>query len=170
VNWLRAAALAGALLSIAAPVYAQVNAREPDPAVWLRQVYDLYHRAEHSAALEKQANTDLVVKRSSKALGALFKKDNDCVAKGDGVCALDWDFVIDGQDWRISNVNVGSPVIDGDKATVTVTFKNFKESCINVYSFVRENGAWKVGEIETKSGKDAPLKIGKLLKDYDYSQ
>ena len=130
---------------------AQVNAREPDPAVWLRQVYDLYHRAEKSRELDIPSSTELFAKRASKSLAALFKRNDDCEAEGKGVCALDWDFVIDGQDWTLSNVKVGPIVAAGDKATVTVTFRNFTTACVNVYDFVREDGDWKVDDIETKS-------------------
>ena len=169
-NWALATALTAGLMGAAAAAGAQVNAREPDPAVWLRQVYDLYHRAEKSKALDIPSSTELFAKRASKSLAALFKRNDDCEAEGKGVCALDWDFVIDGQDWTLSNVKVGPIVAAGDKATVTVTFRNFTTACVNVYSFVREDGQWKVDDIETKSGSDAPVRIAKLLRDYDYSQ
>ena len=169
-NWALAAALTAGLMGAAAAAGAQVNAREPDPAVWLRQVYDLYHRAEKSKALDIPSSTELFAKRASKSLAALFKRNDDCEAEGKGVCALDWDFIIDGQDWTLSNVKVGPIVAAGDKATVTVTFRNFTTACVNVYSFVREDGQWKVDDIETKSGSDAPVRIAKLLRDYDYSQ
>jgi hypothetical protein len=167
---LRVVALACALTAFAAPASAQVNAREPDPSVWLRQIYDAYHRAEKSTSMNNGPDVGLIVKRASKSLAALFSKEDACVKKSGEICALDWDFVIDGQDWEISNVKVGAPVIDGDKATVTATFRNFKSPCVNVYFFVREDGVWKVDEIETKSGKDKPIRIGKLLKDYDYGK
>jgi hypothetical protein len=169
-NWMRAAALAGGLVAATAPVLAQVNAREPDPAVWLRQVYDLYHRAEKTPSLEKQATDSLIVKRASRSLAALFKKNVECEAEQKGVCALDWDFVVDGQDVKLANVKVGAPVVAGKKATVEVMFTNFGTPCANVYYFVREGGQWKVEDIETKAGSDAPVRIAKLLSDYDYKQ
>jgi hypothetical protein len=170
-NWVVAAALAAGLIGGegVASARAQVNVREPDPAVWLRQVYDLYRRAEKSPALEGQASDDLIVKRASKSLAALFKRNRDCEV-ANGICALDWDFVIDGQDSALSNVKVSSTVVAGDKATVTVTFRNFKEVDANVYFLVREDGQWKVDDIETRQGSQAPVRISKLLRDYDYKQ
>jgi Protein of unknown function (DUF3828) len=169
-NWALAAALAAGLMAGGASARAQVNAAEPDPSVWLRQVYDLYHRTQNSTDVNKQPSFELVVKRASKSLAALFKKNSDCEALGKGVCAIDWDFVIDGQDFKLSNIKVGALVAAGDKASVTVTFKNLGASCVNVYSFVREDGQWKVEDILTKSGSDKPVAIAKMLKDYDYSQ
>ncbi len=170
-TWALAAALAGALIAAGAPARAQVNEREPDPAVWLRQVYDQYRRTQ-DADPDKQPDFRIVVKRASKSLAALFKKDDDCMERLGGVCALDWDFVIDGQDYRLSNVKVGAVVVAGDKATATVTvlFKNMTTLCVNVYVFVREDGQWKVDDVETKSGAEPPVRIAKLLRDYDYSQ
>ena len=169
-NWALAAALTAGLMGSVAPARAQVNEREPDPAVWLRQVYDLYHREEKASTLDMQSSTELFAKRASKSLAALFKRNDACEAEGKGVCALDWDFVIDGQDWTLSHVKVGPAVVAGDKATVTVSFRNFTAACVNVYFFVREDGQWKVDDIETKSGSDAPIRIAKLLSDYDYKQ
>ena len=162
--------LAVALIASVAPAVAQVNPREPDPAVWLRQIYDSYHRAEAPEALDKLASaTEVVGARASKLLAALFKRDADCETRSNEICALDWDFVVDGQDWRLSNVKVGALSVAGDKATVTVTFRNFRP-CVNVYDFVREDGQWKVDDIETRCKGEAPVRIAKLLRDYDYSK
>lgn len=145
-------------------------AREPDPTIWLRKIYDLYHHAETSKETEKQTNLELIEARASKSLAALFKRDHDCEVKERGVCALDWDFIIDGQDWRLSKIDVGALVVAGDKATVTVSFDNYGTTCRNIYYFVRENGAWKVDDIEMKRGSDAPVRIAKLFRDFNYSK
>ena len=163
--------LVAALTVVFSAANAEPLAREPDPEIWLRKIYDLYHRAETSKAAEKQVGMDLVEARASKALAALFKKDHDCsVKEHGGICALDWDFIIDGQDWKISKVKVGELVVAGDKATVTVSFVNMGTPCRNVYYFARENGAWKVDDIETKTGSDAPIWIAKRFKDFDYTK
>ncbi len=169
-KWVLAAAVSGALLVAATHALAQVNEREPDPAVWLREVYDLYHRSEKFSDPDNQPTDELVQRRASKSLAALFKRDRDCEAEGKGVCALDWDFVIDGQDWTLSDINVGPAVVAGDRATVTARFRNFKTPCVNVYHFVREDGLWKVDDIESKQGAEAPIRIAKMLREFDYSK
>lgn len=161
-HWL----LAVGLVACLDPALAKVNVQEPNPANWLRQVYDLYKQAEGSPTGEVQATYRLIVDRASRSLAALFRKNDLCEKKAQGVCALDWDFVVDGQDSKLSAIQVGEPVIDGDKSTVTVSFKNFDDKCVNVYSFVRENGTWRVDDILAKSGKDAPVSIAKLLRNY----
>lgn len=155
-----------ALLTLCLPARAQVNNAEADPSAWLKQVYALYQKAQSTAALEGKASTTLIEKRASKALAALFKKDAACSKRSQGVCALDWDFVVDGQDYKLSDVDVGPSVVDGDKASVTVTFTNLDAKCRNVYTFVREGGQWKVDDILTKSGADESVSVAKLIRGY----
>ena len=161
-------ALAGLLATVFA---AQAAAVDPhaDPALWLKQIYAAYQRAQGADKLDAGVSTDLVERRASRALAALFKRDADCSAKSNEVCALDWDFIIDGQDWEISKVKVGALQVAGDKATVTVSFVNMKNPCVNVYDFVREDGDWKVDDIETRPQGEKPTRIAELLRDFkDY--
>ncbi len=159
-------AMAAVLAASAAPAQPDLRA---DPAVWLRQIYALYQRAQNDHALDPQATTELVERRASRALAALFKRDEDCSRKSNQICALDWDFVIDGQDWEISHVKVGPLQAQGDKATVTVSFVNLKTPCVNVYDFVREDGDWKVDDIETQPKGEKPTRIAEMLRDFkDY--
>ena len=170
MNGIRTFALAALLIAAVIPARAQVNEREPDQAVWLREIYDQYHRMEKSSDPAAQPTYELVEKRASKSLAALFKRNKDCERKSYEICALDWDFVIDGQDWTLSNINVGGAVVDGDKATVTVRFRNFRTPCVNIYSFVREDGLWKVDDIEVRQGAEARVRVAKLLREFDYRQ
>jgi hypothetical protein len=156
--------LAASLFASAA--FAQVNPAEPDPSAWLKQVYALYAKAQGNEKLQGAANMELVEKRASKALAALFQQDADCVKKSEGVCALDWDFVVDGQDYQLSQVKVGPTRIAGDKASVTVSFLNMKTPCVNVYAFVKEDGVWKVDDIETRPKGETPTRIAKMLRDF----
>lgn len=151
---------------IAAPALAQVNANEPDPSVWLKSVYDIYQRAEKDDKLLKEANYRLIVKRSSKTLSALFRKNDACEKKSEGICAIDWDFVVNGQDSQLSDVNVGQTVANGDKATVTATFRNMGQPNRNIYYFTRENGVWKVEDIESRAGSEKPTRIAAMLRNY----
>ncbi len=169
MGW-RKAALAWGMLACTTPALAQVPPGERDPSAWLRQVYELYRRAENAPELDTRANYRLIVNRASRSLAALFKKNDDCEAEQEGICALDWDFVVDGQDFRLSNIKVGATAVSGDTASVTVSFTNFESSCVNVYRFVREDDEWKVEDIETRRGSEEPVSIAKLLSEYDYKQ
>ncbi|MBN9062534.1 MAG: DUF3828 domain-containing protein [Rhizobiales bacterium] len=164
-NWLGGALLAAALLA-GSGARAQVNMNEPDPSVWLKSVYDLYQRAETNTKLMREANYRLIVKRAAKPLAALFRRNDACEKKSGGICALDWDLIVNGQDSQLTDISVGAAAITGDKATVTATFKNMGAENRNTYFFVRENGVWKVEDVETRTGKEAPLRIARLLRDH----
>jgi hypothetical protein len=160
-----ALALLAALLAGAGEAQPDLRA---DPAVWLRQVYAFYQHAQNNPALDPQVS-GLVKRRASRALAALFKRDEECFRKSNKICALDWNYVIDGQDWEISQVKVGPLQARGDRATVTVSFVNLKKPCVNVFYFVRESADWKVDDIETRPKGEKPTRIAEVLRDFkDY--
>ena len=150
-----------------APALAKVDKLEPDPATWLRQVYDLYVEAERTGTLGTEASMTLLEDRASKSLAALFKMNHACEKReAGGECAIDFDWIVDGQDEKLSHVQVGHSTVAGDKATVTVTFINLGAHCANTYYFVREAGAWKLDDLLVKQGKLPPNRLAKQLRAY----
>lgn len=142
-----------------------VNPREPDPAVWVQSIYDLYKRAETDNKLMRYANYGLVQKRAARPLWLLFKKDDACMKKSGGPCAFDADFIINGQDYELSDVKVSPADIKGDRATVTVKFKNMKEDNTNTFFFVKQGDLWKVSEVTMQTGKEKPSKLTDMFKN-----
>jgi hypothetical protein len=162
-KWAVAAALAMGLSG----AEAKVNMLEADPATWLRQVYDAYVASDRPGATGSEASMALLEARASKSLAALFRQNDACEKKHPGeVCALDFDWVIDGQDSELRRVQVGATKVTGDKATVIVNFVNLREPCTNTYYFVREGGAWKLDDLQIKQGKQAPNGLAKQLRTY----
>ena len=158
-----------ALVLAATPVAAQVDPLAPIPPSGSSRSTRPISAPRATISCSADVATDLVERRASRALAALFKRDADCSRKSNEICALDWDFIIDGQDWEISQVKVGATAVAGDKATVTVSFINMKTPCVNVYYFVREDGDWKVDDIETRPKGEKPTRIAQMLRDFkDY--
>jgi hypothetical protein len=154
----------GAVL-LGAPARAQFNPDEADPGVWVRSLYDLYKRAEKDETLQRSANYYLVVRRASKRLAGLFRQDDACKKRSGGApCAIDADFIVNGQDNELADIVVAPAAITGDKARVVVAFKNFNEKNRNVFLFVREAGVWKVDDIEMKSGDGRPGLLSTMLR------
>ena len=136
---------------------AMSDTREKNPVIWLNHNYNLYLRAETSKSVEKRIEIKLVEDRASKEFAALLKKDRNCSINESGLCALDWDFIIDCQDWQISKMKIGGLITTGDKAIVTVSFRIMGKDSRNIYYFVRENSEWIVDDVETRTGHDAPF-------------
>ena len=63
------------------------------------------------------------------------------------VGVLDFDPFYNAQDFEIKNLVVGSAKINGAKATVPVTFTNFKRKNSLVYSLIKQNGKWKISDV-----------------------
>jgi hypothetical protein len=71
----------------------------------------------------------------------------------DEVGPLDFDPFIAAQDYVLKDLSIKSQAISGDTATAVVEFMNFDYWTELTYSFVRENGAWRVDDIESKDAE-----------------
>ena len=154
-----------ALLMAGAPAPAA-----PDPADWLRALYERYHRAEKDDKLAPDSAETVAAAHASRAFKALLQRDLACEDKSHLICALDWDFFIDGQAWELKNVVVGPLQVSGAQASVTVSFENLKAIDRNLYKFVREDGAWKLDDVVTgqRGRPQMSVSIAKLLRDYKF--
>ena len=65
---------------------------------------------------------------------------------------LPFDPVVNGKDALIAGLVVHPAVVDGDRAYVNVRFRNFGQDNALVYSFVKEDGGWKLDELASIGG------------------
>lgn len=100
----------------------------------------------------------------SAALNALYNADSD--ASGGEVGAIDFDPVINGQDWTVTDFAIGDIVVDGDNATARVTFKNFDTPNTLDFYLVNEDG-WKYDNIISSRG-DYGYSLVDIFKNYQY--
>jgi hypothetical protein len=96
----------------------------------------------------------------SKGLSDLFAKDAE-EANGE-VGRVDFDPLVDGQDYEVKALKIGTPVAAGDKAAVDVTFTNFDAPEHLKVTMVNEGGAWKIDDVESFNA-DYPYKLRELL-------
>jgi hypothetical protein len=96
----------------------------------------------------------------SKALNELFARDAK-EANGD-VGRLDFDPYIDGQDYVLTDLQIGTPAINGDKAAVDVTFKNMDTPDELMFTLVKEADGWKIDDV-VRSGKDFPYSLKAIM-------
>ncbi|MGI8670598.1 MAG: DUF3828 domain-containing protein [Aridibacter sp.] len=98
---------------------------------------------------------DLVDKFFGKSLADMIWKDA-IESKGEAG-ALDFDPLYNAQDTEISEFKIGTAEIKDEKATVPVTFINFGEKQTIKYMLAKENGGWKIENIDY--GEDNLVKI-----------
>jgi hypothetical protein len=82
----------------------------------------------------------------SKRLQALIDKDEKETPEG-MVGRIDWDVFIDGQDWKLTGLNIALVSKAADKAQVRATFKNFGEPSNMLFDLVREEGHWRIDDV-----------------------
>lgn len=82
----------------------------------------------------------------SAALQALYDTDAELTPDAE-MGAISFDPYIDGQDYEITNFEIGTAEIAGDQATVEVTFDNFGEPRALTYELVLEDGGWKIDDV-----------------------
>lgn len=75
---------------------------------------------------------------------------------------IDFDPFINAQDYEITELVISDPAIEGDRATVGVSFLNFGEPLDIRFILVRRVEGWKIDDIETLGG-EFPWRLSELL-------
>ncbi|MBO9666066.1 MAG: hypothetical protein J7501_04575, partial [Bdellovibrio sp.] len=89
---------------------------------------------------------DLILPYASKSLKSAIQKNAECERREQGICAIDFDIIINGQDWNLSRFDLSNGV-KNSLPVVSATFYNGGRNKVN-YFFVNEKGTWKIDEIE----------------------
>jgi hypothetical protein len=130
------------------PVYAAAGS---DPVAFITAIYQGY-----------EADAPDLDGVYSKRLQALLDKDAAETPEGE-VGRIDWDVFIDGQDWRLSDLEIALVSNDADRAQVRATFKNFDRPSDMLFDLVLEDGHWRVDDV-TKTLKPR-WTLSKILMD-----
>jgi hypothetical protein len=142
-SFIIAAAALAACTPPAAPPESEAPADTPDPAAAVRPLYDPY-LTEGAAFPEfrEQAPWSTSMWTQLEAMSARSQ------AMGEPI--LDFDPLIDAQDYQLSNLNVTTDaVVESSHATVRASFNNNGAPSEVLYDMVWENGAWRVDNIRT---------------------
>ncbi|MEO9297657.1 DUF3828 domain-containing protein [Devosia alba] len=81
----------------------------------------------------------------SAALQALHDNDAEITPPGE-MGAISFDPYVDGQDFDLTEFQIGTPTIVGAEAIVDVSFRNFGEPRSLTFELVNENG-WKIDDV-----------------------
>jgi hypothetical protein len=81
------------------------------------------------------------------SLIALVAADEQAAAKRGDVPELDGDPFIDAQDWEITQLKIATQMDGTDKASATVSFKNFDEPHAVAVKLVRLPIGWRIADI-----------------------
>ena len=97
----------------------------------------------------------------SAELQALY--DNDAAITPEGeMGAISFDPYIDGQDYEITDFEIGAAGIAGDYASVDVSFSNFDRPTVLTYELVFEDGGWKIDDV-VSANPDNPYRLSEIF-------
>jgi hypothetical protein len=115
----------------------------PDPAAIIQPLYDPYlAEGAQLPALEQQAPWSVAMLASLREMMARSQ------AQGEPI--LDFDPLIDAQDYQLTNLNVTTDaVVANSHATVRANFTNAGAPSEVVYDLIWENGGWRVDNVRT---------------------
>ena len=85
----------------------------------------------------------------SQALNTAIAKAR-AATNEDDVGPIDFDIFVNGQDYELHDLQIGAPTQEtaGEAADVPVTFRNFDQPESLVFHVVKENGGWKINDID----------------------
>ena len=109
-----------------------------DPVAVVQGLYRGYER-DKPVTLEKQP--------FSPRMRKLLAGDR-AYAKGE-VGRLDFDPIVNGQDWKIAGLSVTLVSLAGNKAVVEAKFSNFGTAQDLRYDLIRIGGRWQIDEIQS---------------------
>jgi hypothetical protein len=137
-----------ALLS-ATPMQAQTVLKPP--AIVIRDLYRVHNNGR--GHLFEAGGKVKMYMFFDKALADLIWKNIHETPDGE-VGNLDFDPLYNAQDMKITAFQIGSPSIQGDRATVVVRFKNFGQVEKIEFLMIKRQQLWKISNIDYGSDTD----------------
>ena len=126
---------------------ANIAAQEAGPDAVVRDLYKVHAEEFRTSRFRIMSGKDrkLLDKFFDKNLADLIWKDLTTHVGEVGV--LDFDPFYNAQDADIKNLKVSPAVVNGDTAESTVTFTNYGKKEKLIYTLVKQNGSWKISNI-----------------------
>jgi Protein of unknown function (DUF3828) len=130
------------LLAIALGAASPLGDADSDPVALITAIYQTY--TDIAPGEDAVADIQGVY---SKRLQALVDKDDKETPEGE-VGRIDWDLFVDGQDWKLTKLQIALISKEATRAEVRATFKNFDEPHDILYSLVLEDEHWRIDDIQ----------------------
>jgi len=110
-----------------------------------------------------ESAVDSIRRFADRDLKHLISADDACQKREQGICNIDFDFLIAGQDWDLSKFSITDNPVTGDHQIVHANFESGGPVEVRFY-FIRQDGAWKIDDVENLRPKDDPIRRDIWLK------
>ena len=133
-----------------------------NPAAWVESIY-----ADYAGNKTAVAPLAILKPEASPRLKRLIESEDACLARNKGLCRIDFDPIVNAQDFEITDVLVKSHAKVGTKGPglglVTATFKNGGRSNIIEYTFIQQGARWLLDDIAAKTPGEEKWTLSKIL-------
>ena len=133
---------------------AQTGTARSTPDAVVRELYRVHNNG--NGSIFERKGRRYLFKFFDKRLADLIWKDITETPEGE-VGHLDFDPLYSAQDMKITNFRVGAPVIEGERATVLVSFNNYSQKTKLTFRMHNTSEGWKVENIIYGSPADSDL-------------
>ncbi len=124
---------------------AQVLQNPKEIVLELYQSYLKNSRIEPRGAPEA---LDLIFPKATISLGQAINREKACGVREQGFCNISADIIIDGHDWNISEFLLSEQIVNSNRRVVSASFLNLGAKTKVIYFFIKEQGEWKIDEVE----------------------
>jgi hypothetical protein len=146
----RLQALANGVLAAfigAAPAIAQPRP-DQEPLQIVRALYEPYVASRDTP----KGALDLIRPHATADLRRLIEKEDACARRTRGICAIDYDVLVDGQDYKVTRLQVTAQDARPGAMTVRATFRNFDKATVVAFPFAVIGGRWQMTDVVIKDG------------------
>lgn len=144
------------LLLIGAPAFAQAPA---SPREIVQKLYKPYLDDPRAERTEAPGSMDAVLAQASRSLSKAIEEEFACQKREEGVCNVDFDILINAQDWSLSKFAIIDLGGSGDKSMILAKFDNMGPSGVR-FTFIQEGGAWKIDDMEGVLPEGKKIQVG----------
>lgn len=131
------------------------------PHAIVQALYRPYVTGNHQGPSESAE--DSIRRFAGAGLKRLIDADDACMKREQGICNIDFDVLIAGQDGEPSKFTLTDEAATEKGQVVRANFDNGGPVEVRFY-FVREGGAWKIDDVEDLRPKDDPIRRDIRLK------
>jgi hypothetical protein len=133
-----------------------------NPSDWVKGIYQTY-----AANKTVPSSLSILKPEASPRLKRLIEAEEACMKRGKGICRLDFDPIVNAQDFSVTDIQVRSHAIVGSsspsKGIVTATFKNGGEVTIIEYTFTRQGARWLLDDVAAKTPGQETWTLSNIL-------
>jgi hypothetical protein len=127
------------------------KAQPSSPDAVVRELYRVHNHG-RGHVFEAKGKND-IYKFFDEALADLIWKNITETPEGE-VGNLDFDPLYNAQDTEIKNFQIGKPVVEGDKSTVSVSFRNFGKPTTIKFEMHNGKHGWQIKNVFYGEGSD----------------